>query len=475
MTPQGAFEYLNRMAGIAPTSLPQFEGNEAQLPTPFRAATAAAAALGFAASAAGEIWRLRGGDKQAIAVELAAAATTLNAAGLVRRDGKSLPQDDEAVTGFFQSGDGRWLRLHGGPHAERLLDLLNANNDAKAVMEGVAKWNGLALEDALAFMQLCGAVVRSEEEWRLSPQGRLLGAPIVLRKIGAAPPLRLGESPTPLAGLRVLDVSRMLAGPYGAQLLASHGAEVLAVRAGRSSEHDVFSLWTDVGKRKTVLDLIKPADAEALRRLAREADLFVDSNRPGAMARLGFSPASLAHIAPGMIYVSISAFGTEGPWASRRGFEDVAQAATGLTAEQGAFMAVARRRGHHDVQPELLPGHVLDTLTGQLAAAGAVAALIRRIREGGSWLVQTSLAATAAWLNSLGRIDTGQVPLQGARTRGMDAYLRSCETEAGRLECLGPVVRMSKTPPLWSAPGLQGAPRWTSSREELNAAEVQSA
>jgi hypothetical protein len=471
MTPQGAFEYLNRTAGIAPTSLPQFEGSEAQLSTPFRAATAAAAALGFAASAAGEIWRLRGGEKQTIAVELGAAAATLNAAAFVRLDGKPLPHDDSPTTGFFQSGDGRWLRLHGGPHAERLLDLLNA--DAKSVMEGVAKWNGLALEDALAFMQLCGAVVRSEEEWRLSPQGRLSPAPIVLRKIGAAPPLRLGEGATPLAGLRVLDVSRVLAGPYGAQLLASHGAEVLAVRTTRASSPDGFAL--DAGKRPCVLDLTKPAEAESLRRLAREADLFVDSNRPGALAKLGFSPASLAHIAPGMIYVSISAFGAEGPWAGRRGFEDVAQAATGLAAEQGAFMAVARRKGHHEVQPELLPGQVLDTLTGQLAAAGALAALVRRIREGGSWLVQTSLAATAAWLVSLGRIDAGEVPLQGLRPRGMDAYLRSCESEVGRLECLGPVVRMSKTPPLWSAPSQTGAPRWASSREELNAAEVQSA
>ena len=387
-------------------------------------------------------------------------------------DGKAVTQESSPTTGFYRSGDGRWLRLHGGAQEERLLDLLNAKRDAKAVMESVSKWNGLALEDAMAFMKLCGAVVRSEEEWRLSPQGRLQNAPIVLKKIGAAPPLRLGDGDAPLAGLRVLDASRVLAGPLAAGLLASHGAEVLALRSPRFAEERAYALATDIGKHKTVLDLAKPAEAEMLRKLAREADVFVDSNRVGSLAQLGFSPASLAHIAPGMIYVSISAFGSEGPWAPRRGYEDVAQAACGLAGEQGAYMA-ARRKAGHDAQPELIAAHVLDTLTGQLAAAGAIAALLRRIREGGSWRVETSLAATASWLFSLGRLDA--VPAQWEQTRALDPYLRSCETEDGRLESLGPVVRMSKTPPLWSGPGLQGAPRWSVAREELNAAKVKSA
>jgi len=482
MTPQAAFEYLNRVAGIAPLSVPVFDGPEAVIPTPFRAATAAAASLGLAASTAGEIWRFRGGERQIISIDLSAAAASLTSLSHLRLDGEPLPRpgDSNPTIGFYQAGDGRWIHLHGGfPHlARRTLDLLNAENNANAILEGVAKWSGLALEDALAFMQLCGAMVRTEDEWQGSVQGRVLaaGAPIVLRKIGDAPPLRLSDSRAPLAGVRVLDLTRVLAGPLCGRVLASHGADVLAIRAERLPTIPEFDLDTGMGKRLALLDLVKPADAETLRRLVRGTHIFVDSYRPGALARLGFSPAALAHVAPGMTYVSVSAYGHEGPWAGRRGWEQLAQAATGLAVEQGAFMAV-RRKSRRETLPELIPAELLDTVTGYLAAAGAMAALLRRIREGGSWQVQVSLAATAMWLQSLGKIDAVRVPQSWSPRDGLDPYLGSCETESGRLEFLGPVVRMSKTPPLAAPPpsGLAGTPRWVSAHGDANAAEVQSA
>ena len=478
MTPQAAFEYLNRIAGIAPLGAPAFEGDEA-LPTPFRAATAAAASLGLSASVAGEIWRFRGGDKQSMSIDLNAAAASLLSYSFLRKNGQAVPRSDEAIptTGFYQCGDGRWIFLHGGfPYlAKRTLDLLNAKNDAQSILEGVSKWNSLALEDALAFMQVCGAVVRTEEEWKNSVPGRVMGPPITLRKIGEAPPLRLPDSRSPLEGIRVLDLTRVLAGPTCGRVLASYGADVLAVRAERLPTIPAFDLDTSVGKRAAFLDLQKPSDAEALRSLARTAHIFVDSYRPGALARLGFSPAALAHIAPGMTYVAVSAYGNEGPWAGRRGWEQLAQAATGIAVEQGAFMA-ARRKSRRETLPELLPAAVLDYTTGYLAAAGAQAALLRRIREGGSWVVQVSLASTAMWLQSLGKIDAARVPERWEPNAELDQYLRSCETDEGRLEFLGPVVRMSKTPPVWAAPPVAGlAPRWKAAREVANAAEVQSA
>ena len=478
MSPQAAFEVLNRVVGIAPLGMPQFEGSEAVVPTPFRAATAAAASLAFAAAAAAEIWRFRGGERQNTAVSLPAAASSLVSHALLRRNGEPVPTvtPGGAATGFYQSADGRWLYLHGGfPHlARRTLDLLNAKNDNASVVEGVAKWNALALEDALAFMQLTGAIARTEEEWRGTVAGNVTGAPIVLKKIGQAPPVRLEESAVPLSGLRVLDLTRVIAGPACARILASHGAEVLTV----CSEHLPSARELDFalagGKRRTQLDLNKPADAEALRRLARHADIFLDSYRPGALAGLGFSPASLAHIAPGMIHVSLSAYSADGPWAGRRGWEEVTQAATGLAVEHGAFMA--RRRGRREALPELIPAAVCDYVTGYLAAAGALAAMIRRIREGGSWQVQVSLAATAMWLQSLGRLEAGQVPEHWEPASGLDQYLGSCETKDGWFEFLGPVVRMSKTPPSVSAPpDRYDPPRWASAHEEANAAEIQPA
>ncbi|MDE1985935.1 MAG: CoA transferase [Alphaproteobacteria bacterium] len=481
MKPQAAFEYLNRIAGVAPLGLPVFEGAEAIVPTPFRVATAAAASLGFGAAVAGEIWRFRGGDRQTIAVDLKAAASSLVSASLIRRNGQPLPdpQDGNPTIGFYQSADGRWLHLHGGfVHlARRTLDLLNAENDEKSVLDGVSKWSGLALEDAMAFMQLCGAVVRTEEEWRLSVQGRVTGPPIMLKKIGEAPPLRLPPSRAPLAGIRVLDLTRVLAGPTASRILASHGADVLNIRAERMPTIAAYDLDTGAGKRAAFLDLAKPADAETLRRLVRGAQIFVDSYRPGALARLGFSPAALAHIAPGMTYVAVSAYGAEGPWAGRRGWEQLAQSATGIAVEQGAFMA-ARRKSRRETLPELIPAAVLDYATGYLAAAGAMAALLRRIREGGSWLVQVSLASTAVWLQSLGKIDAASVPMGWEPRDGLDQYLTSCETKDGWLELLGPVVRMSKTPPLMAPPPMPGyaeAPSWGSAHGETNAAEVQSA
>ena len=468
MTLQAAFEALNRAAAIAPLSLPGFEGREELVPSPFRTAAAAAVAHGFAGAVAAEIWRFRGGDRQQLAIDLRAAAATL--VPLYKLNGTlmrpALPAT--AATGFYQTADRRWVHLHGGfPHlARRTFDLLNVRDDRAAVVEAVAKWNGLALEDAMAFMGLCGAVVRREDDWHAPP-------PIVLTKVAPGPPAVLGDSASPLGGLKILDLTRAVAGPLATCLLASHGAEVLRVTAERLPAADDLDRIYSAGKRRTNLDLAIPAGAEALRRLARQADIFVESYRPGALAGLGFSPAALAHLAPGIITVAISAFGVNGPWAGRRGFEATVQAATGLAAEQGAFDASRRGAG---LQPALIPAAVCATVTGALAAAGAMAAVLRRIREGGSWHVEVSLAATAAWLSSLGRIAAGKVPEAFEPLAGLDQYLHSCETKDGWFECLGPVVQMSKTPPLkGSLTDTINSPHWASAHEEANATKIQPA
>ena len=468
MAAREAFTSLNRMVDLAPLNAPAFSGDDPIIPTPFRAAAAASAALGLEAAAAGEIWRLRSGDRQEIAVDAKAAAASLVSFGLLRRDGAVVPRPAEsnATVGLYRTMDGRWIHLHGGfPHLEkRTLDLLNAQNTKESVSESVARWNASALEDALAYMNQCGAVVRTQEEWRAGSQGLTLSdtPPIRLTRIGDAPPLRLPDAKQPLEGVRVLDLTRVLAGPSVGKTLAMHGADVLSIRAERLPTIDVFDLDTGFGKRSAFLDLAKPGDAETLRTLAREAHVFVDSYRPGALAKLGFSPAALSHVSPGIVYVSVSCYGMRGPWAARRGWEQLAQSATGLAVEQGAF-AAARAGARRDTVPQLIPAAVCDYTTGYLAAAGAAAALLRRIREGGSWLVEVSLCATAMWLQSLGEIPFAQVPDSWNPREGLDGYFQSCETGRGRLDCLGPVVRMEKTPPAWRSPppepGADG-PHW---------------
>jgi crotonobetainyl-CoA:carnitine CoA-transferase CaiB-like acyl-CoA transferase len=468
MTARDAFASLNRIAGIAPLKTPQFEGDDPVLVTPFRAATAAAAALGLGAAAANEIWRLRGGEQQEISVDLRAAAASLVSFSLLTLDGQTLPRPSEGkpTVALHRTMDGRWIHLHGGfPHLEaRTLDLLNAENTPDAVAAAVAHWNGFALEESLAFMGQCGAVVRTEEEWRVTPQGRALidMPPISLKRIGDAPPLRLPESAVPLDGIRVLDLTRVLAGPSAGRTLASYGADVLGVRAPGLPTVDLFDLDTGLGKRSTFLDLRKPGDAEAMRSLVRQAHVFADSYRPGALADLGVTPAALAHAAPGIVYLSLSCYGTQGPWSGRRGWEQLAQSATGMAVEQGAFAAMREGKRRESV-PRLVPAALCDYVTGYLAAAGAAAALLRRIREGGSWLVEVSLSATAMWIQSLGKLPFDSVPESWQPRSGLDAYFQSCQTGRGRLDHLGPVVRMEKTPPAWRTPPPepgQDQPRW---------------
>jgi crotonobetainyl-CoA:carnitine CoA-transferase CaiB-like acyl-CoA transferase len=470
MTAREAFAALNRMADVAPLKVPSFTGDDPILPTPFRAAQAAAASLGFGAAAANEIRRLRGGEQQEISVDLKAASASLVSFSLLRLAGAPMkrPSEGKPTVALHRTMDGRWIHLHGGfPHLEsRTLDLLNSANTQEAVSAAVAKWNAAALEDSLAFMGQCGAMVRTEEEWRASPQGRaLVGmAPITLTRIGDAPPLRMAESAEPLGGVRVLDLTRVLAGPTAGRTLASYGADVLGVRAPWLPTIDVFDVDTGLGKRSTFLDLTKPGDAEIMRTLVRQAHVFVDSYRPGALTGLGFTPAALAHASPGIVTVSISCYGARGPWAGRRGWEQLAQSATGMAVEQGAY-AAARAGTRRETVPQLVPAALCDYVTGYLAAAGAAAALLKRIREGGSWLVEVSLCATAMWIQSLGKLPFADVPESWQPREGLDAYFQSCETWRGRLDHLGPVVRMEKTPPVWRTPPPdpgQDLPRWNS-------------
>ncbi|MGN6516299.1 MAG: CoA transferase [Rhizomicrobium sp.] len=469
MAAADVFESLSRIAGFAPQSAPDFSGHDPLLPTPFRVAEAAAAALGLGASVAEEIWRLRGGSRQDIAIDLKAAAASLVSFSLLRLNGQPVPRPAETnpTVAIYRGMDGRYIHLHGGfPHlARRTLDLLNAQNTADAIGGAVAKWNAFALEDALAHMKQCGAVIRTQEEWLASPQGLALShvPPVAIRRIGDAPRLELANADLPLAGIRVLDLTRVLAGPSSARTLASYGADVLGVRSPELPTIDLFDLDTGLGKRSCFLDLAKPGDAETMRALVRDAHVFVDSYRPGALSKLGFSPEALAHLSPGIIHVGISCYGSEGPWASRAGWEQLAQSATGIAVEQGAFMA-ARNGSRRESVPRLIPAAACDFITGYLAAAGAAAALLRRAREGGSWHVEVSLCATAMWLQSLGQTKPSEVPESWNPLEGLDGYFQSCETTRGRLDHLGPVVRMSKTQPAWRLPPPElGAdrPRWT--------------
>jgi crotonobetainyl-CoA:carnitine CoA-transferase CaiB-like acyl-CoA transferase len=253
-----------------------------------------------------------------------------------------------------------------------------------------------------------------------------------------------------LSGIRVLDLTRVLAGPTCARTLAEHGADVLKITAAHlpSLGHQEFD--TGHGKLSAHLDLREAQSVETLRGLVREADVFSQGYRPGTLGHRGFSPEALAALRPGLVFVSLSAFSHVGPWASRRGFDTVVQTVSGITSRQGELFPGA------EPGPQFYPVSAIDYLTGYLMAFGAMVALARRAREGGSWLVRISLAQTGRWL-----VDRGQVPegaLKGVAKEFTPAELAkwtiTSDTPAGRLHHLGPVLRLSETPPRWARPSV---------------------
>ena len=231
------------------------------------------------------------------------------------------------------------------------------------------------------------------------PQGRAVqNLPLfTIERIGDAPAAPLGAAARPLSGIKVVDLTRIIAGPVCGRTLAAHGADVMLVTAAHLPS--LFPLVVDTGRGKlsTSLDLRQADAREALTALVRDADIFVQGYRPGAIAGHSFGPQDVARLRPGMIYVSLCAYSHEGPWAKRRGFDLLVQTASGLNAAEAEAFGQS--------EPKALPAQELDHATGYLLAFAAMAALARRAKEGGSWHVRCSLAQTCHWFRHLGRID----------------------------------------------------------------------
>jgi hypothetical protein len=296
-------------------------------------------------------------------------------------------------------------------------------------------------------------MVRSAAEWADHPQARAIAClpAIEIVKIGDSPPEPLPAGDRPLHGIRVVDITRVLAGPTCARTLAEHGAEVMKITAGHLPNLGYQEWDTGHGKLSTELDLREPAALDTLRGLIRQADVFSQGYRPGSLGARGLSPEELAALRPGLVYVSLSAFGHAGPWASRRGFDTVVQTVSGITARQGELFPDDGEPG-----PQFYPLSAIDYCTGYLMAAGAMEALGRRAREGGSWLVRTSLAQIGKWL-----VDLGEVPeasLKGVPAQFTPAELESwsmvSRTPAGPLRHLKPVAQLSETPAYWARPSV---------------------
>lgn len=460
---RAAIEHALRLAGLAlpPESDVTIEGNDPVLRSPHHLAEAAAVARALTGIAASEVWRTRTGRSQAVHVDARHAAASLRSyQRLEFLDGQPEAAKQRvralAMTDIFDTADGRHVQLHGSFNdAPKVLDVLGLPQDAttEQLAATVRTWDAFALEAALIEQRLCGAVVRTRDEWAEHPQGRAIAAlpAVSITKIGDAPPEPLPEGPRPLSGVRVLDLTRVLAGPTCARTLAEHGADVLHVASPHLGTTGLFEVDTGFGKRQAFIDLDDPSQAERLLELVRTGDVFSQGFRLGTLARRGLGPEALARLRPGIVYVSENCYGHTGPWAERPGWEQLAQAATGMEAREG--------RAAPDGRPRLAPAAVNDYSTGYLAAYGAMTALARRAEEGGSWLVQVSLSQTSMWYQRLG----DDCDPAAADLGDLEPFMAECDSGYGRLRYLKPALSLSETQPRWETgprPLGSDAPAW---------------
>jgi hypothetical protein len=358
----------------------------------------------------------------------------------IRPQGWAVPPAWDAIAGDYQAADG-WIRLHTNAPAHRAaaLSVLGVPAEKPAVAAAVAAWQADALEAAVIAAGGCAATMRAATDWDAHPQGQAVSAEPLLHRAtlghGAEPdwPLRPAR---PLAGIRVLDLTRVLAGPAATRFLAGYGADVLRIDPPFWDEPSLAPEMT-LGKRCAHLDLRQAADGATVRRLIAEADVLIHGYRPEALAGLGLDAAARHALNPTLIDVALDAYGWSGPWQARRGFDSLVQMSAGI-AEAGM-----RRLGRD--RPTPLPVQALDMATGYIMAAAALRGLTLRRRHGQGMTVRTSLARTATLLMT--RHPSEAAPLAPETEDDWDAAVEP--TAWGPARRLRAPVMVEGTPARW--------------------------
>jgi crotonobetainyl-CoA:carnitine CoA-transferase CaiB-like acyl-CoA transferase len=452
-------------AGGEPAALERVRltGEEPQLPSSFRVAAAAQASVAAAGLAAAEIWLSRSGEAQDVAVDMRHAVVECRSERYLRVDDKPPPPAWDAIAGVYKTGDHGFVRCHTNfpHHRDAVCKVLGCKAERDAVQAALMQWKGEEFETAAYAAGGVVSLMRSHDEWSALPQAAALSQlPLVrIEKIGEAPPrpwpMSWPKGDRPLAGLRVLDLSRVIAGPVAGRTLAAHGAEVLLVSGPELPAIPWLTIDTGRGKLSTFIDLKREEGRRQLRELLGEADIFSQGYRPRSLAALGFSPEDAANINPGIIYVTLSAYGHAGPWAERRGFDSLVQTATGFNHAEGQAAGIDA--------PKELPAQILDHATGYLMAFGAMMAKARQAREGGSWHVRVSLAQTGLWLWSLGRLAAGLSCEDIGSEAVHPSFIEAMPSGFGVLKAVRHSAMLSKTPARWERPAMplgSHKPQW---------------
>jgi len=435
-----------------------FTGEDPILPSNHRLGAIMAMGMMGPAAATQILYKMRGGASQNLSVDLRNAVCHINplafftptVAGYPYQTLFAAPSFNPISFGIYPTKDGKWyLPTAAYPHAiPDWLGLLRCEFNRRGIGNAIAQWDALELEDAAAERGMIGSICRSPGEWLSHPQGaRLAKTPLIeIEKIGESDPElpALKDKKRPLAGLKVASFTHVIAGMVVGRTLAEQGAQVLHM-ARPEYDYDALYEDTSVGTRSTWIDLTRREYLTKARNLLRSADVLVENFRGRKIAQFGLSANEVARLRPGIVYASLRAFGWDGPWGQRGGFDMDANCCSGYTVVEGS-----------EDQPRLPPTVILnDYLAGYLTAMGVIAALILRAKHGGSYHVRAALTRYSMWYSELGIFDPNHVAEailepdhQVIPPKGL-----KLETSLGTNVRLEPGITYSETPSFWEVPG----------------------